>query len=827
MAMVSPAGSLSPIRRISVALVCLTLSILVLALLAGLIPDREGAVVEGRKALCEQLAIDCSFAAQRGDLETIQACTRAAVRRHADILSGAVRGSEGQLLVEVGNHEAYWDHTLESRSTPAQMSVPIVLDDRPWGRLELRFRPLGPAGMWAPLRSPALPLLGFVAVAGFLAYFLYLRLVFRRIDGAQSRLVPKRVRTALNTLAEGVVILDREERIALANEAFAALVGQPAAELQGRKVSEFPWASAAGQDSDPVNAPTGSESSPTTDYPWARALGEGAPQTGALLALQGSDSRPRTLSVNASPIVGDDGSHRGTLATFDNLTTVEKKNAHLRKLLLKLRHSRAQVRRQNQELKALATRDPLTGCLNRRAFFPEFETHWDAAGRYGHPLSCIMFDIDRFKSINDNHGHGVGDQVLQQVAETLKGMIRKSDLICRYGGEEFCVLLPHIGLDEAFQAAERFRQGVAARDCCNIGVTISVGVSAHGLGARGVHELLEQADRSLYAAKRGGRNRVVRWDAIKDLPEDEATPPAPTRPPEEPGAAPIPFHAVTALLSALAYRHGETAEHSRRVADLCVATVNGLLSQSQCYVLEVAALLHDIGKLGVPDAVLLKPAPLDPAEWKVIRTHEAIGEEIIGAAFTSPELCAILRSHHTWYGGTPHDADLPRGEDIPLGARVLAIADSYDAMVSDRVHRRGRDREEAFAELRRFAGVQFDPGLVERFISTVLARDESRAVPELAVPKQTALQIGVQIEKLASALDAQDLPSLSAMASHLSATAGAHGITPIAEVAARLEQSAASRPDQVEITRLTIDLLDLCRATYGAYLQPAAAGAPA
>jgi diguanylate cyclase (GGDEF)-like protein/PAS domain S-box-containing protein len=813
----------SPISRISTALVCLTVSILALALVLGFVPDRSAAVVEGRKALCEQMAVDCSLAARRGDVECIRLSTEAAARRNPDVLSAGVRTPDGKLLVEAGEHEANWDAAAVVQSTPTHMRVPIALEEKLWGHLELRFRPLaGTAGLSGPLGqaaswlgNPALPLLGFVGGAGFVVYFVYLRVVFSRIDLAHSRLIPKRVRTALNTLAEGVVILDRDQRIAMANEAFGALVGQPAEELQGRKVGEFDW---AGTPADGTDA----------TFPWTRALGEGMAQTGTILGLQNCDNRARTLSVNAAPIIGDDGSYRGALATFDNLTTVERKNAHLRKLLQKLKNSRAEVRQQNQELKALATRDPLTGCLNRRAFFPEFETHWNAAGRYGHPLSCVMLDIDRFKLINDNHGHGVGDQVLQQVAETLKTMIRKSDLVCRYGGEEFCILLPHIDIDEAAQAAERFRHGVESRNCGNIAVTISVGVSASSLGAGALPELLEQADKALYSAKRTGRNRVVRWDEIADQVE-EAPPQQPSALPPEvvAGGGSIPFHAVTALLSALAYRHADTAEHSRRVADLCVATVNRLMSQSDCYVLEVAALLHDIGKLGVPDAVLLKPGPLDPDEWKVIRTHEGIGEEIIAAAFTNPGLSAIIRNHHCWYAGSPHESDLPSKDAIPLGARVLAIADSYDAMVSDRVYRKGTTREQAFAELRRCAGVQFDPELVERFIAAVLARDESRTMPALAMSKQTALQIGVQIEKLASALDAQDLPTLAAMASHLSATAEAHGVTLIADAAARLERSATSRPDQVEITRLTIDLLDLCRATYGSYLQGPSSVAPA
>ena len=796
-----------PILRVSIALVCLTTGILALAVVAGLIPDRLGAILEGRKALCEQMAVQSSLAVQRGDLNLARAGMVAVSLRNPEILSAGIRDKGGRLLVEVGEHQPHWDPEAPPNGT--QLQVPIAVQGKLWGHAEFRFRAPDGHAAWLPVRNPALLLLGFVALIAFGAYSVYLHLFFRKLGLAQTQVIPKRVRTTLNTLAEGVVVLDKADRIVLANDVFARLAGETVAELQGRKVSELGWVA-------------GSKHELDADYPWARALEEGIAQTGSVLSLQGPEQPLYTLSVNTTPILGEDGLPRGAFATFDNLTSIEKKNTHLRKLLQKLKHSREEVRRQNEELKLLATRDPLTGCLNRRAFFAELETQWAASDRYGQPMSCLLVDIDHFKSINDTYGHGVGDQVLQLVSDTLKISVRKSDSVCRYGGEEFCILLPHISIDEAEQAAERLREAIAERQCGEVRVTASLGATALGLGATDPRDLLEQADKCLYAAKRSGRNRVVRWDKIRDTDLAEGKPAA-TATPAGIVTTAIPFHAVTALLSALAYRHADTAAHSRRVADLCVATAHGLMTQSESYVLEVAATLHDIGKLGVPDAVLLKPGPLNQEEWKVIRTHEGIGEEIIASAFSSPELADIARNHHCWYGGTPHDPDLPRGQEIPIGARILAIADAYDAIVSDRVYRKGRTRLEAFVELRRCAGMQFDPELVERFINAVQARDESRNPSEMMVSKQTALKIGVQIEKLASALDAQDNRSLATMAGYLNATAKAHGLAPIAELAAKLEQTASGRAERVEVTQLTIDLLDLCRASYRSYLPASSA----
>jgi putative nucleotidyltransferase with HDIG domain len=378
--------------------------------------------------------------------------------------------------------------------------------------------------------------------------------------------------------------------------------------------------------------------------------------------------------------------------------------------------------------------------------------------------------------------------------------------------------MPETDLERALELMERVRQRIATTKCDNLDVTASVGASALELGALDPRELLDQADKSLYMSKRNGRNRVT---SFRDVPRDwevKSTNREPRAVDSGPQEMPIPFHAVTALASALAYRDALTGEHSRRVADLCVATARGLMGERECYVLEVAGLLHDIGKLGVPDAILLKPGPLTPEEWKIMGTHDRMGVEIISAAFSSPELTQIVRTHHAAFGGISRDPSLPSGEDIPLGARILTIADAYDAIVSDRVYRKGRSQPLAFAELRRCAGTQFDPQLVERFIEAVSSHDSSRDQPALAVSKQTALRIGLQIERLAGALDAHDFSDLAAMASRLSATASQEGVPEIAQLSSELQTCASADADLMTVVKLTTDLLQLCRSTQSSYL---------
>jgi diguanylate cyclase (GGDEF)-like protein/PAS domain S-box-containing protein len=795
---------ISTTLRLAFGLACLTLSVLLAAQALGLVPDRDKAVLEGRADLAESVAVQACLAVQHDDMATVRSVLLALVARNPQVESAGLRRADGKLLVDVGDHKLRWKAALEQTDETSHVQVPILRGSRKlkWGSVEICFAPLVERSWRSWFGHPLLPLAIFVVGVCLLAYSSYLKKMLRYLD--PSSVIPDRVRETLDALAEGVVVLDRKQRIVLANKAFAKNTGRTAEELQGSRVPDIHW-------SQPGAEPSGV-------YPWERTLDEGVAQTGVMVALEDGQEGPRTFMVNSTPILGGDGRRRGALATFDDVTSIEQQNRQLEQMLTNLQESRDEIHRQNEELQLLATRDPLTGCFNRRAFFNQFETIWKTHAK-NRVLSVLMVDIDHFKSINDTHGHSVGDQVLQHVAAIIRGAVREEDRVCRYGGEEFCVLLPDAPLEIAQQTAERLRAAIAEQPATTVSVTASLGITSLDSGAHDPHSLIEQADKALYASKHNGRNRVT---CFRDLPADyEIERPKTSRAPAPTAGEndiPIPFHAVTALTSALAYRDALTAEHSRRVADLCVVASRGIMSERECYVLEVAALLHDIGKLGVPDAILLKPGPLTEEEWKVMGTHDRIGVEIISAAFSSPELTAIVKTHHAWFNGNPRDASLPKRFDIPVGARILTIADAFDAMVSDRVYRKGRPQEEAFAELRRCAGKQFDPELVEHFIESVGADDRCRHAPQLAVSKQAALRIGMQIERLAGALDSQDYSNLSAMAGRLAATATKEGVPEIAELATELESLAADDPDLLKVVELTTDLLELCRATQNSYL---------
>ena len=794
--------NLSLAVRISLGLTSLALSVLCALHYLGVMPDSTTALVNGRKRLCEAVAIYSSSAAARGELELIESSTKKVLERDPDIESAAIRLEDGRTILQLGPPAPPMTETEARLSTKCAL-IPIFIESRQWGAVEIRFRSDNASKIEIFRTNPTLRFITLTTAGLFLSNCFYLFIVFGRSRGGASG-IPERVRATLDTLVEGVLLMDRDQTIALANSAFARSVGRSVEEIEGCTVEDMAWTSTPGSDE-------------AGELPWDHAVTNGQAELGAIVSLRTHGNGLRTYSVNSTPILADDGSRQGTLATFDDMTDIERKNLQLQKLLAKLKRSRAEIRDQNRKLTDLATRDPLTSCLNRRAFYERFDIEWKMARRRGQELSCMMLDIDHFKSVNDRFGHAVGDQAIQVVAGVLRSSVRPSDLVCRYGGEEFCVLMPQTGIAEAIMAAERFREKIAASPFANTSVTASFGVTILTSATKDPHDLIDQADQALYAAKRAGRNRVIPFDSIPAVtPSSE---PKKLETSRDDRDIPIPYHAVTSLISALAHRDPSTAEHSRRVADLCVQTSKGLLSERDSYVLEIAGLLHDIGKLGIPDTILKKPGPLTEAEWRVMRAHDSMGVEIVTTAFASDELREIIRTHHARYTGDPRNPELPSGIDIPLGARILSIADSYDAMISDRVYRKGRGREEAFFELRRCAGTQFDPELVERFIKSHLARDASRQESLSPLSKRDALRIGLIIEKLAEAFDAKDMSNLKLIAARLGATAIECEVEAIAKVTKKLEDAIAERADWVDITLLTSDILELCRSTQASYLS--------
>lgn len=352
------------------------------------------------------------------------------------------------------------------------------------------------AGFWLNLFAQPLRLLAFYVVAGIAVYWVFLWGVVRGFEFTQ--VVPDRIRESLDSLAEGLLIMDEVDRIVLANDSFSRMVGLSRSALIGRRAGSLDWICSPG---------AGSE-----DFPWHRAIHYGQPQVEQLMRYRLPDGSLRFFSINASVVRREDGKSGGALATFRDVTRSEEHRAQREQMLAMLRSSRDEISTQNQELQILAFQDALTGCLNRRAMGETLGKFWQQSLDESRPISCLMIDNDHFKSVNDNFGHPIGDDVLQSVAEILNGKFSPPALVCRYGGEEFCVMLPDTKLEDAAAMAESIRSAIedvrieAAED---LKLTASIGVSETRFGARTPAELIAQADESLYVAKDSGRNRVV------------------------------------------------------------------------------------------------------------------------------------------------------------------------------------------------------------------------------------------------------------------------------------------------------------------------------
>ena len=319
--------------RISLGLAGLFVSVLLLARALDLLPDPDAAAVARRVTVCESLAVECSLAVQHDDQGRVEEYMRAVTGRHDEVVSAGVRLADGRLAFAVGDHDAAWAGADPEKSTPTHMFAAIARDGEPWGKVELCYKSLPYSGVWWYVGGGMLPLIVFTAGVGFVATALYLRHTFRKIEVEDLAVVPDGVRRALNTLAEGVLVLDRRQQIVLANNGFAEMSGQAEGAVVGKRAGDLKWAATA-----------------DGDYPWVKVLRDGSQQTGVILKLDRA-GRQRTVSVNSSPIVGRDGKRLGALATFNDLTPVQARNARLRKLLLRLRRSRKKIRSQAVELK--------------------------------------------------------------------------------------------------------------------------------------------------------------------------------------------------------------------------------------------------------------------------------------------------------------------------------------------------------------------------------------------------------------------------------------------------------------------------------------------
>jgi diguanylate cyclase (GGDEF)-like protein len=383
-----------------------------------------------------------------------------------------------------------------------------------------------------------------------------------------------------------------------------------------------------------------------------------------------------------------------------------------------------------------ATIDRLTGVSNRQTLLAHLFSEVERANRYERALSVAFVDIDHFKNVNDTYGHGVGDVVLRGVAQTLKTNMRATDVVGRYGGEEFMLVLTETDVEEGGVLTEKLRNLVARQEFPvegfqKLSVTISIGI-AGGIGQTlRMDTLVRDADAAMYSAKSLGRNQTY---IFAEPDEDARVPRAPISAAGRARAIEVGRAAreaatatLTSVIAPLPHYRGQP---SPLIATIVVAMAQNLdLPENEIERLRVAALLHDVGKVAVPEEILEKPSALTSAEWRTVVQHPRIGQVILEQAASLKEAVPIILHHHERYSGHGYPFGL-RGNDIPLGARIVAIADAYDAMTHDRPYKRAMSHDNAIKELRRHAGTQFDPDLVQLFCD-LFAIDAPEADPDV------------------------------------------------------------------------------------------------
>ncbi|MCI0839650.1 MAG: diguanylate cyclase [Chloroflexi bacterium] len=454
-----------------------------------------------------------------------------------------------------------------------------------------------------------------------------------------------------------------------------------------------------------------------------------------LAALEDTARRASNGDLSARAPTSGPGelAHLGVVLN-DMMDAVEQKTEKLRHANQELQHRHRQL----TDARSQAATDPLTGLGNHRAFHKQLQEHVEAARQSGSSLALILLDLDSFKDVNDSRGHQAGDELLRNVAKVLTEVTvtptctqnckelceRHCKEYCfRYGGDELAILVPGADRSAATEFATRVRAAIENMPVDGgPGVTASVGVAIFPESGTTAKEIVYRADMAMYNAKATGKNRVNVWGS--SLAEHLG------------GIAPHNDHTgrryadvVASLTSALRAKDPQTKDHAERCSWYTGELAAELgLSDVEVSVLRVASLLHDIGKIVVPDEILLKPGPLTAAETKRMRRHPADGANTLSNVPTAADAVPVILHHHERFDGTGYPHGLS-GDDIPIGARILLVADAFDAMTEDRPYRKAMPVADAIEELKRFSGTQFDPTVVEAFLAVLkrTGRDSSEA----------------------------------------------------------------------------------------------------
>lgn len=758
-----------------------------------LTPDLQKIQVE-RSEAGQKVAMNCSKHMAGSDQIKLQRACRESLLTIDQLQSLRILRHDGLVMYSSPDHHQYWNLSPEAPSDLNQVRIPLLKGESVYAEIELAFEPVN--SFWSSSFVKWAMILGFGFSINVGSFAFFLSRALGVLDPKNA--VPKRVRNTLDTIVGGVVILDDKGKILLANDSFARWLNLSVDEVAEKELSSLSW--------------TREEEGA---WPWELAIQQKAPKTGIKLNLSACD-KEYTFMVNATPVFDGNEMLTGALVSFEDISLMEEQRRHLLDVLRDLEASREQIRRQNEVLHELATRDGLTGALNRRALFEKVEAIWEKRNEGNRGLITIMMDVDHFKKLNDQHGHTAGDAVLKDVVKVVSKIVEGRAILSRYGGEEFCVIMQKATIDEGEAMAEEIRAGIQTSLAEPYKVTASLGVSSSIFNAPNIGAQIEQADQGLYAAKRGGRNTFRTWsqqleaDAIEED-KSKAAKLAATDIEDHP----ISYHAVVSLNAALSKRFPKVAAHANRVAEIAVELARGQLKVDQLYTLEIAATLHDIGYLGMPqcEGELLQAHAMIDHEANLHRNM--VTQELLDAAFNSDELREIIK-----FQTIPYSTRSQYPSGIPIGARVIAIASTYDALTSV-LSDQPLSHNDAIEYMRSRAGDLFDPELVENLAVTPTGWRPINAMSMSELCTRDILMLGYQLERVLHSFESGNSVVLKAKLDSLEALAKKIDMPTIGMIIHELKSEVDRKAvaDWGSLMPIMYDLVEICLTVHRAHLR--------
>ncbi|MDD5270810.1 MAG: diguanylate cyclase, partial [Candidatus Omnitrophica bacterium] len=440
-----------------------------------------------------------------------------------------------------------------------------------------------------------------------------------------------------------------------------------------------------------------------------------------------NDNKGIYVWAKATPIYDKSGKFVGAIETIRDITEKKLSGEKLERL-------NAELIKSNKVFKQMALKDPHTGLYNYRYLGEVIEAEFLRAKRYAHPLSAILLDIDYFKSVNDVYGHQFGDLILKQFARQLKLAVRQYDIVVRLGGEEFVVLSPATNRADAVGLGDRILELISLYDFGDrehsIKLKVSIAVSSYPEDkiSKG-QDLIDLADRILSKVKELGGNRVYSSVDLKTMEKDDF--------------APVPekttdvrllkkkldkltrqanqglVESIFAFAKTIELKDHYTGEHVEKTVHYATEVARNLgLPKEEVEKISQASILHDLGKIGVSEKILLKKGKLTKKEYDEIKRHPQIAVDILRPIQSLQGVVPMIYYHHERWDGKGYSNGL-KGEQIPVGARIIAVSDVYEALTSDRPYRKAYPKEEAIKIIKNSSGTQFDPKVVDAFLNVL------------------------------------------------------------------------------------------------------------